>query len=98
MTTPTLLPPADVLLSDGKLGVIRALSPDDGPALHALHAGVSDDALRLRFFSLARTTAHAYVDHVLGDPKTLVLVAEAGGQLVALATAEPVRTGVNEVA
>ena len=84
----SLLAPADVLLSDGTLGVVRRLSPDDGPALHELHASVSDDALRLRFFTLARKTAHDYVDHVLSDPDTLALVAEADGRVVALATAE----------
>ena len=98
MTAQPVLAPADVLLSDGTLGVVRRLSPDDGPALHELHAGVSDDALRLRFFSLARRAAHDYVDHVLSDPDTLALVAEADGRLVALATAEPLRAGVSEVA
>lgn len=91
-------PPADVLLSDGTLGVVRRLSPDDGPALHELHANVSDDSLRLRFFNSARSAAHRYVDHVLADPTALALVAEAGGRLVALATAEPVGPGVSEVA
>jgi acyl-CoA synthetase (NDP forming)/GNAT superfamily N-acetyltransferase len=98
VSAPTWLEPADVLLSDGKLGVIRGLAPGDGPALHELHSGVSDDALRFRFFSLARKTAHDYVEHVLGDPTTLALVAEAEGRLVALATAEPLRDGVSEVA
>ena len=98
MTVSSALAPADVLLSDGSLGVVRRLSPDDGPALHDLHARVSDEALRLRFFSVTRNTAHAYVDHVLGDPETLALVAEVGGRLVALATAEPLRLGASEVA
>lgn len=92
------LPPADVLLSDGTLGVVRRLKPDDGPALHALHAAMSDESVRLRFFSLAREAAHHYVDHVLADPTSLSLVAEASGRLVALATAEPLRPGVSEVA
>ena len=81
--------PADVLLSDGSIAVIRPLLPDDGPALHELHEQVSDEAIRLRFFSVARHAAHAYVDHVLDDPETLALVAERHGRLIGLATAEP---------
>ena len=61
--------PADVLLADGSIAVIRPLRPGDGPALHELHEQVSDEAIRMRFFSVARHAAHAYVDHVLADPE-----------------------------
>ena len=81
--------PADVLLADGSIAVVRPLRTDDGPALHELHEGVSDEAIRLRFFSVARHAAHTYVDHVLADRDTLALVAEHHGRLVGLATAEP---------
>ena len=60
------LAPADVLLADGSIAVVRPLRAADGPALHELHERVSDDAIRLRFFTAARHAAHAYVDHVLG--------------------------------
>ncbi|WP_170259216.1 GNAT family N-acetyltransferase [Nocardioides psychrotolerans] len=90
--------PVDVLLSDGSRGVVRRLSPTDGPALHVLHESVSDEALRLRFFSVARVAAHHYVDHVLRDPRTLAMVAEVEGRLVALATAEPLGADISEVA
>jgi acyl-CoA synthetase (NDP forming)/GNAT superfamily N-acetyltransferase len=90
--------PADVLLADGSIAVIRSLRPDDGPALHALHEGVSDEAIRMRFFSVARRAAHAYVDHVLQDTATLALVAERHGRLVGLATAEPMTETRYEVA
>jgi acyl-CoA synthetase (NDP forming)/GNAT superfamily N-acetyltransferase len=83
------LHPADVLLADGSLAVVRSLRPDDGPALHELHDGVSDEAIRLRFFSVARRSAHTYVDHLLSDAGTLTLVAERQGHVVGLATAEP---------
>ena len=56
------------MLADGRLGVIRRLTPADGPALHALHDEVSDDALRMRFFNVSRPAAHSYVDHVLTHP------------------------------
>jgi acyl-CoA synthetase (NDP forming)/GNAT superfamily N-acetyltransferase len=89
---------ADVLLSDGTLAVVRTLGPEDGPALHDLHDRVSEDALWLRFFSVARGAAHRYVDHVLTSPGTVALVADVDGRLAALATAEPTGPGLCEVA
>ncbi len=86
--------PADVVLTDGRLGVIRRVTPADGPALHALHDEVSDDALRMRFFNVSRPAAHSYVDHVLTHPETmLALVAEVDGHLAGFATAEFVGAG-----
>ena len=86
--------PADVVLADGRLGVIRRVTPADGPALHALHDEVSDDALRMRFFNVSRPAAHSYVDHVLTHPETtLALVAEVDGHLEGFATAELVGAG-----
>ena len=66
-----------MLLADGSIAVVRPLQPGDGAALHELHEQVSDEAIRMRFFSVARHAAHAYVDHVLDDPETLALVARA---------------------
>ena len=48
------LAPADVLLADGSIAVVRPLRAADGPALHELHDRVSDEAIRLRFFTAAR--------------------------------------------
>jgi acyl-CoA synthetase (NDP forming)/GNAT superfamily N-acetyltransferase len=79
---------ADVLLADGSIAVVRPLRADDGPALHELHDGVSDEAIRLRFFATSRRAAHQYVEHVLADVETLALVAEQHGRLVGLGTAE----------
>ncbi|MDN4162057.1 GNAT family N-acetyltransferase [Nocardioides abyssi] len=90
--------PADVLLADGCVAVVRPLTAADGPALHALHESVSVEAIRLRFFSPSRVAAHRYVDHVLASPSTLALVAETGGELLGLATAEPFGVGRAEVA
>src|SRR4051795_8505917 len=92
------LEPADVLLADGSIAVVRALRADDGAALHELHEQVSDEAIRLRFFSVARHAAHAYVEHVLVDGGTLALVAEQRGRIVGLATAEPMTVQRCEVA
>ena len=92
------LTPADVLLADGSIAVVRPLRADDGPALHDLHERVSDEALRLRFFSAGRHAAHLYVDHVMASSDALVLVAERQGRLIGVATAEPVRPDTAEVA
>lgn len=94
----TGLAPADVLLADGSIAVVRPLLPNDGRALHDLHERVSDEAIRLRFFSTGRKSAHAYVDHVLAGEQTLALVAEQGGSLVGIATAEPIDEHRYEVA
>ena len=83
------LAPADVLLADGSIAIIRPLRAHDGPALHELHEQVSDEAIRLRFFSVSRHAAHTYVEHVLADPGTLALVAERQGRVIGLVTAEP---------
>jgi acyl-CoA synthetase (NDP forming)/GNAT superfamily N-acetyltransferase len=89
---------ADVLLADGALAVVRTLEPDDEEALHELHERVSDEALRMRFFTVAPRAAHAYVEHVLSTPETLALAAEVRGRVVALATAEPLDHRSSEVA
>ena len=89
---------ADVLLADGALAVVRTLEPGDEDALHELHERVSDEAVRMRFFSVARRAAHAYVEHVLSSPETLALAAEVHGRIVALATAEPLDPHASEVA
>ena len=99
VTTAIELPaPADVLLADGSIAVIRPLRPEDAMALHDLHEQVSDEAIRMRFFSVARQSAHAYVDHVLQDSETLALVAVSHGRLIGLATAEPMTPTRSEVA
>lgn len=89
---------ADVLLADGTIAVVRPLVRDDGPALHDLHDRVSDESIRMRFFSAARHAAHTYVDHVLADPETFTLVAERQGRVIGLATAEPIDAHRREIA
>ncbi|MGZ8738799.1 MAG: GNAT family N-acetyltransferase, partial [Nocardioides sp.] len=92
------LAPADVLLADGTLAVLRPLRAEDAAALHALHDSVSDDAIRMRFFAPSRSAAHDYVDHLLRREGTLSLVTEVRGELVGLGTAEPLNTSTCEVA
>jgi acyl-CoA synthetase (NDP forming)/GNAT superfamily N-acetyltransferase len=95
------LPAADVLMSDGTVAVIRPLDPRDDAeiaAVEALHDRVSDESLRLRFFSAGRGPAHSYVEHLRDSTTTRSLVAEVGGEVVALATAERVSDDTDEVA
>jgi acyl-CoA synthetase (NDP forming)/GNAT superfamily N-acetyltransferase len=94
----TATSPADVLLADGTVAVVRPLRPDDAEALHTLHDQVSDDAIRMRFFAPSRHAAHTYVDHVLREEGTLALVTEVRGELVGLGTAEPIDATTCEVA
>ena len=61
MRTPA---PADVLLRDGSVAIIRQLVPEDEAAVTGLHERTSDDNLRLRFFTPNRRVAAAYVEPV----------------------------------
>ncbi|WP_196804135.1 acetate--CoA ligase [Marmoricola sp. URHB0036] len=88
---------ADVLLADGSVAVIRPITAQDADELHALHRDVSDDSVRLRFFTVGRHAAHEYVDHLVRD-HPLALVAERGGKILAVATAEGVDARTAEVA
>jgi acyl-CoA synthetase (NDP forming)/GNAT superfamily N-acetyltransferase len=83
--------PADVLLADGSVGVIRPVEQADRDDLLALHDEIGLDNLRLRFFSASRAAGHAYVDHLLAGHEcgdVIALGLWQHGQLVGLATAE----------
>ncbi len=92
--------PADVLLDDGRIAVIRPMVAADRDGLMALHDAAGDESLRLRFFAVNREGSHKYVDHlVAGSGDTVAtLVATIGESIVGLATAERVSTGVAEAA
>lgn len=91
MTLSTSPEPADVLLGDGSIATIRPATAADTDALLDLHENVSDDSLRLRFFSTGRTSGPAYVAHLVSeDADALALVAVQHGRVIGLATAEPV--------
>ena len=89
---------SDVLLSDGTVAVIRPLVPSDLPAVEDLHARASDESLRLRFFSAGRGQARVYVDHLRESASTTALVAELGGVIVGIVTAERVSDDTEEAA
>lgn len=90
--------PADVLLADGTVAVIRPLRSGDANAVHELHDRVGDEAIRLRFFAPSRYAAHNYVDRLMTSDETLALVAQVQGELVGLATGEPIDKTTCEVA
>ncbi len=93
-------PPADVLLADGSVAVIRALRTSDRAAVVGLHDRASDTSIRMRFFTASRRAGTDYVTHVFSGTTQLVLalVATVGDDLVAMATAERVDDHTAEVA
>src|SRR5690348_16195528 len=101
MTTAGPPASADVLLTDGTIATVRPLAPSDQEALRSLHERVSDESLRLRFFVPTRRVGIAYAAHLAqAGETTIVLVAEARGSLLGVASAEidPNRPEVAEVA
>lgn len=87
MLTDGALGPADVLLSDGSIAVVRPLVEADMGAVRRLHEDLSPEALRLRFFSASRGAARKYVDHLVSE-HPLCLLLEQHGDVLAVATAE----------
>ncbi len=91
---------SDVVLADGGTARMRPSRPDDEPALLALYERLSDDSIYLRFFSpvprptavqLERLTSVDYVDH-------MVMVAEVGSELLAVARYDRIDPAEAEVA
>ncbi len=91
---------SDVVLADGGTARIRPSRPDDEAALLRLYERLSDDSIYLRFFSpvprptavqLERLTSVDYVDH-------MVLVAQLGPEIVAVARYDRIEPSEAEVA
>lgn len=81
--------PADALLQDGSVATIRPVTGADRAGLTALYDHVSDDSLRLRFFSAGHQNGRHYVDHVLASrSEVLALVAVQEGEILGTASAE----------
>ncbi len=77
-----------VLLGDGSGAALRAVTEHDADEISALYARAGDDSVYRRFFTLSRTSLPAYVASVVRPTEPAwTLVAEHGGQLVGLATA-----------
>ena len=92
--------PSDVLLADGSIAVIRSLRADDQEEVLALHEGVSEDTLRMRFFTPSPAAGRAYVAHLFDEAniESVALVAVVRGRIAALATAELLSSERAEVA
>ena len=72
------------------IAVIRSLGPGDREGVLALHEGVSQDTLRLRFFTPSPAAGRAYVARLFDESNnaSVALVAVLRGRIAALATAE----------
>ncbi|HYJ68837.1 MAG TPA: GNAT family N-acetyltransferase [Nocardioidaceae bacterium] len=81
------IPSVAVLLTDGGIATVRGFDPADADAVRALHRRASDDSIYRRFFALNRQSGDTYVQHLCAaDPAaTVALVAEVGGEVVAVA-------------
>ena len=53
----------DVLLSDGRTARLRAIRPDDGPALRRLGEQLSSESVYFRFFSPRRSISEEEIAH-----------------------------------
>jgi len=80
-------PDFDVLLRDGSTARVRLVEPDDGSGIVALHGRLSAESVRLRFFAPHPSLSDAEVERLVAhtEPDHLALVAERGGQLIAVA-------------
>jgi GNAT superfamily N-acetyltransferase len=80
----------EALLGDGRVVRVRALRAEDADAVRALHAHVSEDSRRMRFFSASPHVADQYAQHLTtATDHHLALVAENGTGLLGVASAEP---------
>jgi acetyl coenzyme A synthetase (ADP forming)-like protein len=81
-----VLPAVDVLLADGSTAHVRSVSAGDAHALIALHAHLSQESRASRYFAAHPELSPADLHRMLSSgPDDLVLVAERGNRLVALA-------------
>ncbi len=82
--------PVHALLADGTTIRIRRSSPGDRAAVLRLYEEMSDENLRLRFFSISRASARQAAERVAGPPRPgyRAMVAESAGRLVGLAEYE----------
>ena len=77
----------DVLLSDGRTARLRAIRPDDGPALRRLGEQLSSESVYFRFFSPRRSIGEEEIAHfaTVDYQDRLALVALVDAELVAVA-------------
>ena len=89
---------ADALLTDGTIVTIRQLKADDADALLAMNEDLASESLRFRFFGTSPSAADKYALHLLRSPDIPALVATHAGEIIGIASAEPVGPHTSEVA
>jgi acyl-CoA synthetase (NDP forming)/RimJ/RimL family protein N-acetyltransferase len=92
---------SDVLLADGTVGVLRPVTAADEADVARLHEGLSPENVRLRFFSISRSAAPRYVEHVMASCEqgsVLALGLWRRDLLVGVATAEVCNADTAEIA
>ncbi len=96
----TVLPGVDVLLADGSTATVRAVRPEDGPAVEALHGRLSRQSVVFRFFGIHRLSEREIGELVGADGvDRAVMVAERDAQLIGVAQyIRPAGQGEAEVA
>ncbi|WP_438290500.1 bifunctional acetate--CoA ligase family protein/GNAT family N-acetyltransferase [Streptomyces sp. HUAS TT7] len=82
--------PVHALLADGTTVRIRVARPDDHAQVQQLYEEMSTENLRLRFFSVGRSSARQAADRCCGPdrPGHRALLAEAAGKVVGIAEYE----------
>jgi acyl-CoA synthetase (NDP forming)/GNAT superfamily N-acetyltransferase len=82
--------PTDALLTDGSVVSVRAVTAGDLLGLQKLNRTASDRSRWLRYFSSGDRPGERYAEHLV-DPHSdhLAVVAERGGQIIGVASAEP---------
>ncbi|MFI7587388.1 GNAT family N-acetyltransferase [Spongisporangium articulatum] len=78
----------EALLADGRVTRIRPVRPGDEPALARLHEAASDASLRTRFFTLGRSGARRYAEHLARSSDHLALVAVTDDEIIGVGSAE----------
>lgn len=76
-----------IRLDDGRVFVMRALRPDDLPALQRAFARLTPDEIRFRFMELARQLPDSIVDQVreLDSARVAAFVIDDDGEIRAVA-------------
>ena len=91
---------SDVVLTDGGTVSVRPIRPDDEPLVAALYERLSDESIYLRFFSPVPRPTAAQLEHITNVDyrDRMVLVAQLGDQIVAIARYDRTTESEAEVA
>lgn len=91
---------ADVVLRDGAVAHVRPIRPDDRRALAAFHRGQSERSRYLRFFAAIPELSDRDLDRFtqVDHDQRVALVAEIGGEIIAIARFDRIDPTTAEVA